>query len=67
MVPITPRLLKFDLVTLRNLPRRLHNNPNHLFIQQRSAVFHRKHYVVVYLPCTMARLAYNRLVHPSIL
>ncbi len=67
MVPITPHLLKSDLITLRNLSRRLHNNPNHLVIQQRSTVFHRKHYVVVNLPCTMARLAYNRIVHPTIL
>src|SRR6185437_303445 len=53
MILVRANCFHLNRKPLRNLCRRFLDNPRHFLIQQRLAVFHRKHNVVMDLPCTV--------------
>ena len=57
VILVRPNRFHLDRKSFRNLCRRVLNNCGHFLIQQRLAVFHWKHNMVVDLPCTVRPLA----------
>ena len=57
VILVRPNRFHLDRKSFCNLCRRVLNNRGHFLIQQRLAVFHRKHNMVVDLPCTVRPLA----------
>ena len=67
LVSVTSYPLKLNVVALLNTSCRLNYDPNNIIIPQRFPVRHRKHYVVMYLPGTMAPFLNCTFAHPTIL
>ena len=67
MVSVAPYPLKLNVVALLNPSRRLNYDPNHIIIQQRFPILHRKHDVVMYLPGAMTPFLNYTFAHPTIL
>src|ERR671931_1195935 len=67
MILVAADRLKLNIVTLFNALSPLQNNPYNLIVQQRLSILHRKHDVIVYLPCTVVPFAYLSFIHPPIL
>ena len=59
-------LLKLNVVSPFYLFRNHHNDFYNRFVLQSPSVFHKKYNVIMYLPCTVARLLYN-ILHSNIL
>ena len=57
VILVRPNRFHLDRKSFRNLGRRVLDNRGHFLIQQRLAVFHRKHHMVVDLPRTVCPLA----------
>src|ERR671931_2813800 len=67
MILVAADRLKLNIVTLFDALSPLQNNPYNLIVQERLSILHRKHDVIVYLPCTVVRFAYLSFIHPPIL
>src|ERR687888_2792803 len=67
MILVAADRLKLNIVTLFDALSPLQNNPYNLIVQQRLSILHRKHDVIVYLPCTVVPFAYLSFIYPPIL
>lgn len=57
VILVRPNRFHLDRKPFRNLCRCFLNDRGHLLIQQRLALFYRKHNMVVDLPCTVRSIA----------
>jgi len=57
VILVRPNRFHLDRKPVRNLRRRLLDHRRHRLIQQRLAIFHRKHNMVVDLPRTVGSLS----------